>query len=355
MPLEPTTIDGMADAVRSHSRVLAAGGRTKPRLTAVGDDVTLISTRGITGITEYDPGEFTFTALAGTPVREIVARLAAEGQYLPFDPVLVEAGATLGGTVAAGLNGPGRIRYGGIRDFILAVQFVDGTGQLLRGGAKVVKNAAGFDIPKFLIGSLGRFGVLVELTFKVFPRPASWLTLCAPTLRPELARRLSDACRGRWEIDALEYDVHEGLLYARLGGPPQANAALAEELSVEWPNAFALTEERAEQFWRAAAEFQWAQRHDVLLKLPIALGDLPALWSLPSPTRIRIGGAGSCAWIGLPLSALDATLEKLARAGLTALTVRGPGAPLFSSELQWSETERAVHRVFDPAGRFAPF
>ena len=68
--------------------------------------------------------------------------------------------------MAAGLSGPGRFRYGGVRDFILAVQFADGTGQLLRGGAKVVKNAAGFDIPKFFTGSLGRFGVLVEVTFK---------------------------------------------------------------------------------------------------------------------------------------------------------------------------------------------
>ena len=114
--------------------------------------------------------EFTFTALAGTPVREIAAALAERGQYLPFDPMLREAGATLGGTVAAGLSGPGRFRYGGLRDFILGVRFVDGEGRLLRLGGKVVKNAAGFDLPKFFVGSLGRFGVLAEMTFKVFPK-----------------------------------------------------------------------------------------------------------------------------------------------------------------------------------------
>src|SRR5207253_6842143 len=134
-------------------------------------------TAGLRGITEYDPSEFTFTAGAGTPVREIVAALAESGQYLPFDPMLVEAGATLGGTVAAGLSGPGRFRFGGVRDFILGVRFVDGAGRLLRMGGKVVKNAAGFDLPKFFCGSLGRFGLIVEATFKVFPRPASRLTL----------------------------------------------------------------------------------------------------------------------------------------------------------------------------------
>src|SRR5437660_7832676 len=132
---------------------------------------------GLSGIVEYEPSEFTFTALAGTRVTEIAEALRKRGQYLPFDPMWQEAGATLGGTVASGLSGPGRFRFGGLRDFILGVRFVDGTGRLLRMGGKVVKNAAGFDLPKFFVGSLGRFGVLAELTFKVFPRPPSRLTL----------------------------------------------------------------------------------------------------------------------------------------------------------------------------------
>src|SRR6185369_15555126 len=124
-----------------------------------------------------EPSEFTFTARAGTPVRDVVAALAERGQYLPFDAPWLAAGSTLGGLVAGGVAGPGRFRFGGIRDFILGIRFVDGAGRLLRLGGKVVKNAAGFDLPKFFVGSLGRFGVLVEITFKVFPRPISKLTL----------------------------------------------------------------------------------------------------------------------------------------------------------------------------------
>jgi glycolate oxidase FAD binding subunit len=135
MPLEPTSAQDVAAAVAAHDCILPVGNLTKPRLAGAGADVTLLGTKKLSGITEYDPGEFTFTALAGTPVREIVAALGAQGQYLPFDPLLTEAGATIGGTVATGHNGPGRLRYGGLRDFILAVQFVDGAGQLLRGGA----------------------------------------------------------------------------------------------------------------------------------------------------------------------------------------------------------------------------
>src|SRR5688572_27894293 len=107
MPLEPISAEELAGVVRSHAYILPTGAGTKPRLSAAPPGTALISTAGLNGITEYDPGEFTFTALAGTPIREIVRRLASEGQYLPFDPMLGEAGATLGGTVAAGLNGPG--------------------------------------------------------------------------------------------------------------------------------------------------------------------------------------------------------------------------------------------------------
>ena len=170
-PLTPTTPAELAEAVRSQPRVLAVGARTKPRLSQVPDDFALVSTLGLRGIVEYEPEEFTFTALAGTSVREIGQALAEKGQYLPFDPMWLEAGATLGGTVAAGFSGPGRFRFGGVRDFILGVRFVDGLGRLLRMGGKVVKNCAGFDLPKFFVGSLGRFGVLAEITFKVFPRP----------------------------------------------------------------------------------------------------------------------------------------------------------------------------------------
>src|SRR4051794_14621485 len=212
--LAPETLSELIDAVRSTPRLLAIGAGTKPRLSTV--DAVKLTTVGLRGISEYDPSEFTFTAAAGTPVREIAAALAERGQYLPFDPMLLDAGATLGGTVASGLSGPGRFRFGGLRDFILGVRFVDGTGRLLRMGGKVVKNAAGFDLPKFFVGSLGRFGVLAELTFKVFPRPASALTLrlAARTLE-EAAKILMEAASSRFEFDALDMAPDEASVLAR--------------------------------------------------------------------------------------------------------------------------------------------
>jgi glycolate oxidase FAD binding subunit len=214
--LSPESLPELIDIVRSTQRLLPIGAGTKPRLSAI--DCPKVSTARISGITEYDPSEYTFTALAGTPIAKIRNALKERGQYLPFDPPLAEAGATLGGTVAAGLSGPRRFRFGGIRDFILGVKFVDGSGKLLRMGGKVVKNAAGFDLPKFLVGSLGRLGVLVEITFKVFPEPRDWLTVKLEACNFEDATRiLVQAANSRWEPYALDYLPEKNEVILQLG------------------------------------------------------------------------------------------------------------------------------------------
>ncbi len=151
------------------------GSGTKPALAiAPSHDRQPLDLRGLRGIVEYEPQEYTFTAY-GTPLAEVNDLLAANGQYLPSTPFV--EGATLGGTVASGLSGSGRLRYGGVRDFILGVRFVDGPGSAtVQGGGKVV-NAAGFDFPKLLTGSIGRLGVIVEVSFKVLPAPPAYRSL----------------------------------------------------------------------------------------------------------------------------------------------------------------------------------
>ena len=230
----PASIAEVQAAVRAAppgARILARGRGTKPPLSMPPEGAVALDVSGLSGIIEYEPGEFTFTALAGTPIAEIAAALAEHGQFLPFDPPLVEAGATLGGTVAAGLSGPGRYRYGGVRDFILGVRYVDGAGEVVRTGGKVVKNAAGFDISKLMVGSLGALGVLVELSFKVFPKPEAYATLRVPhpTLDDALAtlHRLTGSQMDFFAID-LEPTLDGATLWVRLGG---LAAALPERLA----------------------------------------------------------------------------------------------------------------------------
>ncbi len=347
--LTPATSEELADAVRSAPRVLAVGAGTKTRLSAVGADVVQISTVGLKGIIEYEPSEFTFTALAGTPVRDIEKVLAEQGQYLPFDPLWVEAGATIGGTVAAGVSGPGRFRFGGLRDFILGVRFVDGEGRLLRMGGKVVKNAAGFDLPKFFVGSLGRFGALAEVTFKVFPRAAAVKTLRwdVPDVGT-LTTILTAAAGARWELDALEASPAEGVVYARLAGPAEALDGLAAEMLTRWPGRV-LGAEQVSALWRGVREFAWAHEGGELVKVVLVPSQVAAVLEAVqrvAGARVWIGAGGNVAWVSLPRGARLG--EKWA---WPALTVRGTG-PLWLGVRWEAAVGRAVKAALDPQGRF---
>ncbi|MDZ4288122.1 MAG: FAD-binding protein [Prosthecobacter sp.] len=336
--MAPASLNELIDAVRATPRLLAVGAGTKPRLSAV--DVPKLSMTGLTGIGEYDPGEFTFTAMAGTPVREIADALSARGQYLPFDPMLLEAGSTLGGTVASGLSGPGRFRYGGIRDFILGVRFVDGAGRLLRMGGKVVKNAAGFDLPKFFVGSLGRFGVLAEMTFKVFPR-ASWsrtLKLTFDTTQAA-ARALTEAANTRWEVDALDLLPDGRTVLLRLTTPE----AVAREVLARWPG-HELSDEEALAAWAEIREFRWANPQGDLVKVPLTPDQVVSLHSsLPKEARIHVSAGGNVAYVSMPEIGGDFDWA--------GVTLRGSG-PLWHGRAQRPQILEAVKEALDPEQRF---
>ncbi len=349
--VEPTLAE-ISEAVRSQPRVLAVGARTKPRLSQVGGEVALLSTRRLSGIVEYDPSEFTFTALAGTPVREIGAALSERGQYLPFDPLFLDAGSTLGGTIAAGLSGPGRFRFGGVRDFILGVQFVDGAGRLLRMGGKVVKNAAGFDLPKFFVGSLGRFGVLTEATFKVFPRPASTLTLRLNLDNVgDAAGLLTEAANTRWEPDALDLLPGGKTVLMRLAAPEPATSAIACEILTRWPGEV-LAAEEADAVWNDLREFRWAPPGDALIKLRTTAAQILSLSHAASDSaevRIHVSGCGDVAFVSMPdPSGFDGKLREL---GIRGVTLRGPG-PLWCGVRVQTRIEAAVKQALDPDQRF---
>lgn len=346
------------DAVLGHDRVLAVGGRTKP---ALSDDEAceLISTAGLTGIVEYEPSEFTFTAKAGTPIAEIDGMLREKNQSLPFDSILAAQGATLGGTVAAGVSGPGRFRYGGVRDFVLGVQLVTGDGRVVRGGGKVVKNAAGFDIPKLMVGSLGRLGIMTELTLKVFPQPKASVTLVirSPS-HQEAIRQVRQAARSRWEAGAIDYLPDELAVYIRLVGPTSALDGLAGEVSQKH-SALRLDPETADSFWKSFLSWQCWQACPCVARVPLTsqkfLEVIPELQQLG--VRTHLSGGGSLLWLGCDGSTLSQCQRLLDNQGLTGLLLRHDGAQPFGNaglvgKSLAQELGRRLQEVFDPEGRF---
>ena len=333
---QPGSAAEVAEAVRGAERIVPRGGGTKPALWSV-DAAELLDLSALAGITEYLPSEYTVTVLAGTPLVEVEARLAAEGQYLPFDPLLVEAGSTVGGAVAAGANGPGRLRYGGLRDFLLAVTFIDGRGEIVRGGAKVVKNAAGFDLPKLMVGSLGRLGVLVECTFKVFPHPERCATLRVENMAfDEALTAVSRVSAGAVELECL--DVAHGLtgwdLEIRVGGRSFALDERLERVSALLDSDVAtLSREADTNHWRVRREFRWAPPGASLLKVPLTPATAHPLErilaDLDASRLDRVYGAGMqqafVAWPADRVADLPSFDRALTRAKLTGLMLRAPG------------------------------
>jgi glycolate oxidase FAD binding subunit len=348
------SVEALQEALRAHPHVLPRGAGTKSALSTPSQGVASLDLGGLSGIMDYDPAELTFTARAGTPVREVEIALAAERQYLPFDPPWPDA--TLGGVVAAGTSGPGSYRYGGVRDFIIGVSFLDGTGTPVRGGGRVVKNAAGFDLPKLMVGSLGRLGVLVEITFKVFPRPEAWATLRADSADLEIAlEHLCRLARGPVTLDALDLEP-PGSLWIRLSGPPSTLAPrcerLARTLDTDTERFDGTADERV---WSAARELAWAPAEAAVVKAAITPSLVPALdaeLAVAGAAR-RYSRAATLAWIAWPPQRSPAELDGLLRRlGLAGVALTGTaGSGLLGARTGGAFALR-VRRALDPHNRF---
>lgn len=175
---ENELIEALRGAFEAQRRceLLAAGTKRKLGRPVEADDILDLSR--LSGILNYEPDELIFTALAGTPLAEANAALAENNQMLAFSPVdwaaLYGAAAgqvTLGGIVSANACGSRKVKSGAVRDHLIGCKFVNGAGEAIRAGGRVVKNVTGFDLPKIMCGAYGTLGALTELTFRVVPTP----------------------------------------------------------------------------------------------------------------------------------------------------------------------------------------
>lgn len=294
-----------------------------------------------TGVVEYEPSELVLTARAGTRLAELETLLREHRQLFPFEPPHFSADATLGGMVASGLSGPRRPWWGSVRDAVLGVKMLNGRGEVLRFGGKVMKNVAGYDLSRLMAGSLGTLGVLLEISIKVLPRPASERTLVFQLDAEAAARKLREWGGKPWPLSATLY--HDGRLHARLCGGEQGVAAALESMGGA---------EADNDIWRQARE----------QSLPFFQTDAP-LWrvSLPSAAP-RLPGEGLTEWGG----ALRWIAGEADAAGLRRRAAElGGHATLFRNHDGLGEVfqplappllelHRRVKQALDPDGLFNP-
>jgi len=217
----------------------------------------ILDTRGYAGIVDYEPTELVVTARCGTPLSELEKILETNGQCLPFEPPHFGAGATVGGCVAAGLSGPRRASAGALRDFVLGLKLIDGRGEALAFGGRVMKNVAGYDVSRLVAGSLGTLGLIAEVSLKLAPRPPAEATLRLDAPQPRALELMN-----RWAGQPLPVSAtawHDGQLTLRLSGAEAGVRAAAGKIggspfeSEYWS---ALREQRAaffagpEPLWR---------------------------------------------------------------------------------------------------------
>ncbi len=229
-----STIDALSERIRDAGARKATlrirGGGTKD---FYGGELhgEVLETRAYAGVVDYEPTELVITARAGTPLSEVETLLSANGQMLAFEPPRFGAASTLGGCIAAGLSGPRRPHAGSARDHVLGVRILDGRGTDLRFGGQVMKNVAGYDVSRLMVGALGTLGVLLEVSLKVLPVPASDLTV-----RQECSNAAAIDLMNTWagKPYPITATCHTGeTLYVRLSGADPAVRAARARLGGE--------------------------------------------------------------------------------------------------------------------------
>lgn len=359
--IAPASEAELAEAVRSASGPLAIrGGGTRPLARACPG--TVLSVAGLTGIVLYEPQTLTLVARAGTPLDEIEAALAAEGQRLPFEPpdwraLLGAPGRpTIGGAIAANASGPRRVQAGAARDSLIGLRAVDGTGTVIRNGGRTMKNVTGYDLARLMAGARGTLGVLTEVSLKLLPAAGAVATLIVPA--PDAAAAVAamtaaltspyDVTGAAWlpgtgaliRIEGLAASVayRAGRLAGRLGAAhverdPEVSARIWRDVAGAAP-----LRDRPGDLWRFSIRPSQAPGVAARLGVPVVLdwgGGL--VWAvLPAGTDARARAR--------PYSG-HATLMRTAAPGAApAVPVLEPESPAVAA------LSRGLRARFDPRG-----
>lgn len=304
--MKPETEAELAELVMGlNAPVRIVGGGTR----GVAGLQPALSTAGLSGVTLYEPGALTLVAQSGTPIAEIESVLAKEGQQLAFEPMdhqglLGTRGApTIGGVVAANISGPRRIQAGACRDFLLGVRFVDGRGQVLKNGGRVMKNVTGYDLVKLMAGSWGTLGVLTEVSLKVLPKPEQAATLSVQVPDAGAAVTvLSAALKSPFEVSGAAYDPAAAKAFIRIEGFAESVSYRAEKLTAGLTR-FGQTCEEADSasLWAAIRDVRAFHGQDGdVWRISVKPGDAPEIAARAEADQALFDWGGGLIWLRVP-------------------------------------------------------
>lgn len=330
-----------------------------------------LDTRGLQGILQYEPSELVVRVRAGTPLVELEALLDQHGQCLPFEPPRLgpPGTGTVGGMVATALAGPARAAVGGVRDYVLGASVINGRGQWLHFGGQVMKNVAGYDVSRLMVGAMGILGVLSDVSIKVLPRPVATATLRFESDEAQALNHMNTWASQPLPVHATAW--WNGTLVVRLSG---AQAAVQSALGLmSKRGGDAVDPPLAQMFWQGLRD----QSDEYFVGAQSALTKGARLWRLSVPDTagpLGLEGDTLIEWSGAqrwlctqadPQEVRAVAQRHGGHATLYRTAVRTPDNTFDStSELRMgafcalSPTLMRLHRqikgAFDPKGIFNP-
>jgi glycolate oxidase FAD binding subunit len=313
----------------------------------------LLETGGWQGIVSYEPSELVVTVRAGTPLAQLEGVLAERGQGLPFEPPHFGPGATVGGRVAAGLSGPARASVGAVRDYVLGLNLVNGRGEAMVFGGQVMKNVAGYDVSRLMVGALGTLGLITEVSLKVLPVAPAEATLRFEMTQARALQQLHAWGGQPLPLNASRWQEGDGTgsLFLRLRGAVAAVEAACRALG-------------GERIDPAAAAADWAACREQRLPWFTAHADRD-LWRLSVPQTAPVLGLpeaplvewhGGQRWVRTVPAEAERVRDAAVAVGGHATLFRTPRADARGRFTPLAPAIAAIHerlkQQFDPAGLF---
>ncbi len=365
----PETAQDLAEDLRRHAlhyrTILLEGNGTKHRMAGpVQDADKSVSTGALNRILDYQPADHTISVEAGVPWRDLTALLAGNRQMIPLDPPFA-GGASVGGVVAANCSGPRRRMYGTARDMVIGMQFATLEGKLVESGGFVLRNAAGLDMAKLMIGSFGTLAAITVVNFKLFPMPEAERTFLAPfpSARDALSARdrILSAGLQPSALDLLNPAAAQAvadkvwLLAVRSCGNAatlrrfQDHPALRDSLVLDDSSQYALWQ----QFEEFTPQFLAANPNGVVVRASCTLKELEyVMASFEGPALARAGSGVCYGCFEKPVAAaewLDRSAKRDWRAVIEFASPEDkPGLNLWPSPGGDFEIMQRVKRLFDP-------